>query len=84
MILLSIESQVIHIVAHEILDYVYGINPVLACLSAKRRTFQKLYVAMNEKGEGRKSSPKIEQILKMATSYGVKVKYLHKVSFSWL
>lgn len=52
---------------------------MLASLSARRRTFDKLYLSITEKGEGRKSSPKIEQIHKMANSYGLKVKYLHKV-----
>ncbi|TNV73150.1 hypothetical protein FGO68_gene3015 [Halteria grandinella] len=60
-------------------EYLYGINPVLASLSAQRRDFQKLYLSITEKGEGRKSSAKVEQIYKMATSYGVKTKYLHKV-----
>ena len=62
-----------------LIEYLYGINPVLASLSARRRTFDKLYLSITEKGEGRRSSPKIEQIYKMASSYGLKVKYLHKV-----
>ena len=61
-------------------EYLYGINPVLASLSARRRSFDKLYLSITEKGEGRKSSPKIEQIYKMASNYGVKIKYMHKVS----
>ena len=60
----------------------YGINPVLASLSAQRRDFQRLYLSITEKGEGRKSNPKIEQIYKMATNFGVKTKYLHKVKLS--
>ena len=61
------------------IEYLYGINSVLASLSAKRRNFQKLYLNISEKGEGRKSSPKIEQIHKMASSKGIKIKFLHKV-----
>ena len=62
------------------IEYLYGINPVLATLSAQRRQFDRLYLSITEKGEGRKSNPKIEQIYKMAINYGIKTKYLHKVS----
>jgi hypothetical protein len=44
------------------------VNPVLASLSAKRRTFDKLYLSITEKGEGKISNPKIEQIAKMASN----------------
>jgi tRNA G18 (ribose-2'-O)-methylase SpoU len=33
---------------------------------------------IGEKGEGRKSHPKVEQIYRMATSFGVKTKYVTK------
>ncbi|CDW89858.1 ribose methyltransferase [Stylonychia lemnae] len=59
-------------------EYIYGINPVLASLSAQRRKFQKLYLNITEKGDRRKSHPKIDQIYKMAHSFGVKTKYLSK------
>lgn len=52
---------------------------MLAALSAQRRTIDKLYLNISEKGEGRKSHPKIDQIYKMATNYGIKTKYMHKV-----
>ena len=52
---------------------------MLASLSAKRRTFDKLYLSMSEKSEEKISSPKIEQITKMASNQGIQIKYLHKV-----
>ena len=55
----------------------------MASLSAQRRKISKLYLNINEKGnENRRSHPKIEQILRMATSQGIKIKYLHKVKLS--
>jgi len=39
-------------------EYIYGVNPVLAALSADRRLNTTLYLNMSEKGE-RKSSEKI-------------------------
>ena len=60
-------------------EYIYGINPVLASLSAQRREFQRLYMNITERKAGRQSSPLIEQILQMSKNYGVKVKYLNKV-----
>jgi hypothetical protein len=39
-------------------EYIYGVNPVLAALSANRRFNTTLYLNISEKGE-RKSSDKI-------------------------
>lgn len=39
-------------------EYIYGVNPVLAALSANRRFNTTLYMNISEKGE-RKSSDKI-------------------------
>lgn len=39
-------------------EYIYGVNPVLAALSADRRFNTTLYLNISEKGE-RKSSDKI-------------------------
>jgi hypothetical protein len=61
-------------------EYIYGINPVLASLSAQRREFQRLYMNITERQAGRQSSPLIEQILQMSKNYGAKVKYLNKVA----
>ena len=41
-------------------DYLYGINPVLAALTANRREFQRLYLNISEKGQSPKSHEKIE------------------------
>ena len=57
------------------LEYIYGINPVLASLSAQRREFQRLYMNITERQAGRQSNPLIEQISQMSKNYGVKVKY---------
>ena len=62
------------------LEYIYGINPVLASLSAQRREFQRLYMNITERQAGRQSNPLIEQISQMSKNYGVKVKYLNKVA----
>ena len=59
-------------------DYLYGINPVLAALTANRRDFLRLYLNISEKGQSPKSHDKIEQIHKMANHYGVKTKYMTK------
>ena len=61
------------------LEYIYGINPVLAALSAKRREFDRLYLNITERQEGRESSPHIKQITKMSKNYGIKIKYMAKV-----
>lgn len=61
------------------LEYIYGINPVLAALSAKRREFMRLYLNITERQEGRESSPHIRQITKMSKNNGVKIKYMAKV-----
>lgn len=58
-------------------EYIYGVNPVLAALSANRRYNTTLYMNIAEKGE-RKSSEKISQISRMANSKGMKTKYLTK------
>ena len=62
-------------------DYLYGINPVIAALSAERREFQRLYLNISEKSE-RKSSEKIDKIIGMAGKSKIKTKYLtrHKLS----
>lgn len=59
-------------------DYLYGLNSVLAALSAKRRTNTTLYLNIAEKGE-RKSNEKISQIHRMASSQNMKVKYMTKM-----
>ena len=41
-------------------EFIYGINPVLASLSANRRTFQRLYLNIGEKGRGEAAHPKIQ------------------------
>ena len=41
-------------------DYLYGINPVLAALTANRRDFLRLYLNISEKGQSPKSHDKIE------------------------
>ena len=58
-------------------EYLYGLNPVLACLSANRRTPSTLYLNIAEKGE-RKSSDKMQQIQRMSSSQKIKTKYLVK------
>lgn len=35
----------------------------MAALTAKRRYMTKLYLSISEKGEGKKSSPKIDKII---------------------
>jgi tRNA G18 (ribose-2'-O)-methylase SpoU len=59
-------------------EYIYGVNPVLAALSAKRRFNTTLYLNISEKGE-RKSSDKMNQIARMASSQKMKVKFLTKM-----
>lgn len=61
------------------LEYIYGINPVLAALSAQRREFNRLYLSITERQEGRQSSEHIKQITDMSKNYGVKIKYMAKV-----
>ena len=56
-------------------DYLYGINSVMAALSAERREFQRLYLNISEKSE-RKSNEKINQIIEMAGKAKIKTKYL--------
>lgn len=68
-------------------DYLYGVNPVMASLTADRRKFSKLYLNISEKpGAGgekfRSQSPKIESITKLAKKLGVKIKYMHKAKLS--
>mmetsp|Transcript_12725 Transcript_12725/g.21448 ORF Transcript_12725/g.21448 Transcript_12725/m.21448 type:complete len:227 (+) Transcript_12725:116-796(+) len=63
-------------------EYLYGLNPVLASLTANRRQFLKLYLNINEKGNSPKSHPKIEKIYRMATSFGVKPKFMGRNQLS--
>ena len=58
-------------------DYLYGLNPVLASLSAQRRQPQSLYLNMVERSE-RVSSEKIQKIQRMAKARNLKIKYLTK------
>jgi predicted rRNA methylase len=51
----------------------------MASLTANRREFLKLYLNIGEKEE---KSPKVDQIYKMATHFGVKTKYLTKSKLS--
>lgn len=60
------------------LDYLYGINPVLAALHANRRKFDKLYLSITEKGKTRKSE-KLAKIEDLASKRKLEIKYLHKV-----
>lgn len=41
-------------------EHIYGVNPVLASLSANRRDFQKLFLSVAEKDISPKSTSKIE------------------------
>jgi len=50
----------------------------LASLKANRRTFQRLYLNIGEKGLETKSNEKIDEIVKIANHFGVKTKYLTK------
>lgn len=59
-------------------DYLYGVNTVLASLSANRRNFTRLFLNLDQRGLSPKSSPKIEQIFKMSSHYGIKIKYVTK------
>jgi len=63
-------------------DYLYGINPVLAALSANRRAEKfRLYLNVAER-QGNNNNPKMEQLTKMAQSQNIKVKYLAKGNLS--
>ena len=62
-------------------DYLYGINPIIAALSAERRDFQRLYLNISEKSE-RKSNDKINQIIEMANKSKIKTKYLTRQKLS--
>jgi tRNA G18 (ribose-2'-O)-methylase SpoU len=70
-------------------DYLYGLNPVMASLSAERREFSKLYLNISEKpgagGEKQKhvsQNPKVEAVAKMAKKLGVKIKYMHRAKLA--
>jgi len=59
-------------------DYLYGINPVMAALSANRRAEKfRLYLNIAER-QGTNTNPKMEKITKMAQSQNIKVKYMAK------
>jgi tRNA G18 (ribose-2'-O)-methylase SpoU len=59
-------------------EYLYGLNPVLAALNAKRRTNSTLYLNIAERGE-KKSNDKVSQIQKLASSQNMKIKFLPKM-----
>lgn len=58
-------------------DYLYGLNSCLASLQANRRIFSKLYLNISEKNE-QSENPKIQEIKKISTHFGVKTKFLTK------
>lgn len=60
----------------------YGLNAVQASLTANRRIFQKLYLPIQEKDLSPKSNPRIEDIFRKATQYGVKTKYVSKTKLT--
>lgn len=60
-------------------EYLYGINSVKAALSANWRQMDKLYLNIGEKGKEEKSNTRIEEIHKLATSKGIKTKFITKV-----
>jgi len=59
-------------------DYIYGLNPVMASLSANRRIFNKLYLNISEKDETKIPHPKIKEVRKIANHFGIKTKFLTK------
>lgn len=74
-----IGSQVLLNPLYLFLEYIYGINPVLAALSAQRREFMRLYLNITERQEGRQSNEHIKQITQMSKNFGVKTKFIAKV-----
>lgn len=63
-------------------DYIYGLNPVLASLTANRREFSKLYLNIELKNEGSVGNAKIEQIRMLANHYKIKIKFMGKKNLS--
>ena len=59
-------------------EYLYGVNPVLAALSADRRKMTTLYLNISEKAENKESTAKIAQIKRMSNAKKIKTKFVTK------